>query len=153
MRWILLWLAGSMVVAGQGPATAQFQEGLAAIEKGDIAQAETHVRAGLAIDPHAAAGYDLLGIVLDAQGKPEAAQDSFRQAIRLNRRLIPAYNNLGRSLYRGLHADEAKTQFEEALKLDPANFTANYSLGIIARDLKDFPKAAQYEPALPMGRR
>jgi tetratricopeptide (TPR) repeat protein len=144
MRWILLWLAGSMVAAGQGPATTRFQEGLASIQKGDIAEAETHVRAGLAIDPRAAAGYDLLGIVLDAQGRPEAAQDAFRQAIRLNPRLIPAYNNLGRSLYRGSHSDEAKSQFEQALKLDPANFTANYSLGIIARDVKEFDKAAQY---------
>jgi tetratricopeptide (TPR) repeat protein len=144
MLWILALFAGSMLVWAQTPAAAQFQEGLAAIQKGDFATAEAHVRAGLTSDPDAAAGYDLLGIALDAQGKSEAAEESFRKAIRLNPRLVPAHNNLGHSFYRRSKIDLARSQFLEALKLDPANFTANYSLGLIARDSKQYVEATQY---------
>ena len=88
-------LAASILMGEQVPATAHFQEGLAALQKGEMAQAEVYIRAGLATDPHAAAGYDLLGIALDAQGKVSAAEEAFRKAIRLNPRLIPAYNKSG----------------------------------------------------------
>ena len=144
MLRVFAFVAGSVIAWAQTSATKQFQDGFAAIQQGEFEKAEAYVRAGLAVDPGSAAGYDLLGIALDAQGKSEAAEESFRKAIRLNPRLIPGYNNLGHSLYRRAKVDLAKVQFLEALKLDPKNFTANYNLGLIARDTKQYSEALQY---------
>ncbi|MCU1275153.1 MAG: Tetratricopeptide 2 repeat protein, partial [Bryobacterales bacterium] len=89
-------------------------------------------------------GYDLLGIAEDGLGHSADAENAFRQALQLNPQFLPAHNDLGRNLYRAGRKDAASAEFQTVLKIDPQNFTANYNLGLIARDAKGYEESAKY---------
>jgi tetratricopeptide (TPR) repeat protein len=126
------------------PASSYFQKGMEAIRKGAFAEAEAQTKAGLQLDPNSPAGYDLLGIAYDGQGRHLEAEQAFRQALKLNPRFAPAHNDLGRSLYQRGLTQRAEEEFKQVLQIDSNNFTASYNLGILARDNKRYGEAVQY---------
>lgn len=134
----------ALALAQSPPASQYFKQALDAIRHGDFQTAETQAKAGLKLDPNSPAGYDLLGIAADGLGNSTKAEQAFREAIRLNSRFIPAHNDLARSLYRRGMVKEAIGEFQSTLRLDPRNLTANYNLGLIARDQKRYAEAARY---------
>ena len=70
-----------------------------------------------------------LGIVLYNQGKYEAAEAHFTEALRLNPGYADAHNNLGNVLYAQGKYEEAEAHFAEALRLNPGYADAHNNLG------------------------
>ena len=97
--------------------------------------------------------------VQESLGRYELAQQEYRKAIALNSGGIGAHYGLGRALLNGPrdpHAiDEAAREFERELAIAPANATAEFELGEIARErgqleaARDhFLRAVRYNPDL-----
>jgi tetratricopeptide (TPR) repeat protein len=142
VRFLLLIFC--ILLRAEEQAAGYFQRALDAIRKSDFARAERDASEGLKIDPRSPAGYDLLGIAYDGLGRLPEAERSFRQALELNPRFLPARNDLARVLYRAGKVQAASAEFEHVLAFDSSNFTANYNLGLIARDAKQFERSAKY---------
>jgi tetratricopeptide (TPR) repeat protein len=94
---------------------------------------------------------------LDARlGKPEAAEDAYRTAVRLQPAFIPAYINLA-DLYRQQGREDMVTQtLRTALQADPSNGAAHHALGLSLvrqqrlRDaIAELAQAAQLRPDVP----
>jgi len=143
-------LQKSMTVAAivhPGPeqqATDYFAKGFEAIRRGVFEEAEAQVKAGLNLDPRSPAGYDLLGIIYDGEGRFQQAAQAYRKALELNPKFVRARDDLGMSLYRGGQVLAAQREFARALALEPKNFTANYNLGLIAQKSKRYKESQKY---------
>lgn len=70
------------------------------------------------------------GINLYQEGKVEAAEDAFREAISIDPELAQAHANLGTILANQNKLAEAIPQFEEAVRLRPDMAFLHYQLGI-----------------------
>jgi tetratricopeptide (TPR) repeat protein len=97
--------------------------------------------------------------VQESLARYDLAQQEYRKAIALNSGGIGAHYGLGRAILNGPrdpHAiDEAAREFERELAISPANATAEFELGEIARErgqldaARDhFLKAVRYNPDL-----
>ena len=142
-RGAIILLFTALLCASE-EAGSHFQRALQAIRVGEFAAAEAEAKKGLQIDPRSPAGCDLLGIAYDGLGRAAEAENAFREALRLNPRFLPARNDLARNFYRTGKTAEAVLEFSAVLGIDPTNFTANYNLGLIARDEKRFAESARY---------
>ena len=76
-----------------------------------------------------AVAHNNLGNVLYSQGKHEAAEAHYTEALRLNPDHADAHNNLGTSSLRQGKYEEAAAHFAEALRLNPGYADAHNNLG------------------------
>jgi len=81
------------------------------------------------------------GISLYGEGKIEAAEAAFRQAIELDPELAQAHANLGTVLANQNKMAEAIPEFEEAVRLKPEMAFLHYQLGV-ALYMENRPKEA-----------
>jgi len=93
-----------------------------------------------------------LGIFYLARGDQNAAEAAYREALRLNPQLIPAYLNLADLLRGQSKDDEARDLLLQALAVAPDNGATLHSLGLLeirsdqsAKALQYLQKAAQLE--------
>lgn len=95
-----------------------------------------------------------LGNQYQRTGQAEQAVDAYRQAIRRDKKLLPAHFNLGAVLFELGRLDEALDAYEIALEpideafrkgqtVDPVNALAYRNLGAIHLQASDFQKAVQ----------
>ena len=115
------------------------------------ADAESELRAALAIDPNLAEAHYDLGLMLsDAPGRAAEAVDQYRQAVRLRPDYIEAHNNLGQLLASMPgRTTEALSELEEALRLNPASAQTHYNMAIMLEQTGHRPQAiAHLEEAL-----
>jgi Flp pilus assembly protein TadD len=103
---------------------------------GRLAEAETELRAALAMDPADADALGLLGIVLHRAGRFPQAEQAYRDAIRLSPSDAVAWSNLGLALEAQRRLPEAEICQQHALRLRPDYADAHNNLGL-----------AQYEQA------
>jgi tetratricopeptide (TPR) repeat protein len=121
-----------------------FRNALDDIKRRDFAAAEAQIKQGLQEVPTSPLGFDLLGITYDGEGRSNEAEEAFRRAVALDPHFIPARNDLGLFLCRRGRLSGAVGEFQSVLAQDGLNFTANYSLGIIAKDSKRYLDALKY---------
>ena len=89
------------------------------------------------------------GIVLQKQGKLEAAVNIYRQALRIDPKLAEARHNLSMALNQQGKSAEAIQIFQHVLKLDPTDAQAYNDLGTVLKKQGKFAEAAQaYQQAL-----
>jgi tetratricopeptide (TPR) repeat protein len=95
--------------------------------------------------------------VLEMQEKPNEAAEEYRKVLALNPRALGIHYRVGRLLLAGppgpTTLDAARREFEEELTIDPNNAAAEYELGEMARQarqwdqaIEHFARAAQLEP-------
>jgi tetratricopeptide (TPR) repeat protein len=72
---------------------------------------------------------ELLGLVYSAEGKDEAANQAFAEAVRLEPNSAAARANLGVNLERLGRTDESEAEFKRALRTAPNDYQANQDLG------------------------
>jgi tetratricopeptide (TPR) repeat protein len=89
-----------------------------------------------------------IGIIYWKQGAFAAAADSFRKAVEARRDSPEFRFRLGQALARLEQLDEAATQLETAVKLDPADKASYYQLAQIYRTLGQDSKAAEATAAV-----
>ncbi len=118
---------------------------------GELAKAERICRQLIASRPGLPDAHNLLGVVLNGLGDPQAAVDSIGVAIRLSPRIPSYYSNLGEVERQRGNLDEAQAALAKAIELDPQSAEAYSNLGIVHFDLKEFEEAATcYEKAIAL---
>ncbi|MGH9970352.1 MAG: tetratricopeptide repeat protein [Pyrinomonadaceae bacterium] len=117
---------------------------LAALKQNSLAEAERSARAAVAAAPQSAQTHNILGVILDRQGRRDEAVVQFNTAIGRDPNFVSARNNLGRILAESGKTKEAIAEFERVLKIDPAHSQAHYNLGALYGQAGDFVKAAEY---------
>jgi superkiller protein 3 len=81
------------------------------------------------------------GVALSQLGRAEEAAVEYRDAIRLNPRMVDAYRNLGYLEWTRHQLEDARQALEGALKLSPSDEYANYYLGRVEMDSGIYSKA------------
>jgi tetratricopeptide (TPR) repeat protein/peroxiredoxin len=122
-------------------------------QRGYMDQAEASFRIALRDDPTSAEAAYGMGSVYLEQHKSAEARESFERALKLRASfpdtLANAWNNLGLLAAREGRTDEAVSNFQEALKLNPDHMIALDNLGSAYRQSKRWDDARKtYERAL-----
>jgi len=97
---------------------------------GNFAQAEKVCRQLLNARPGNPDAHNILGVTLQALGRPDEAVQSLRQAAELAPGAASIHANLGEVLRQQGKTEEAVKALEEAVKLDPTHAQALNNLGI-----------------------
>jgi superkiller protein 3 len=111
-----------------------FEQGKAAYNAGNYAQAELIWRRVIELDSKYAAAYNNLGNALSDQGKLEEAIAAYRQAIQLDPKYAYAYYGLGNALSDQGKLEEAIAAYRQAIQLDPKYAYAYNGLGAVLYD-------------------
>jgi tetratricopeptide (TPR) repeat protein len=123
----------------------------------DVLYMATHVYSELSTDasqrllsvaPGSIPAHVLNAEVLEMQGKTADAIAEYRKVIAMNPRQPDAHYEIGRLIMSASPdasaRNEARQAFEEELKLDPGNSGAEYQLGDLARQERQWPEAIQH---------
>jgi protein O-GlcNAc transferase len=130
-------VAAFRAAVGLAPSWPEALTGLAAAlldhavrgDKAELNEAERLCRSALRHRADFADGYNVLGTVLKALGRPKDAEAAFRSAIQHAPRHGPALSNLGNLLAAAGRQPEALALYEAALAADPDNPDTRYNLG------------------------
>jgi tetratricopeptide (TPR) repeat protein len=110
--------------------------------------------------PGSLPAHQLNAEVLELQGKPDDAAKEYRKILQSNPNLPGVHYHLGRLLLAGAQSanpqEDARREFEEELKISPADAPSQYELGEIARKARQwnsaidhFSRALKLDPGLP----
>jgi tetratricopeptide (TPR) repeat protein len=108
--------------------------------------------------PGSLEAHQLNAEVLELQGKVEDAREEYRKILAMNPRQPGIHQRIGHLLLAGELTpevrEEARREFEQELQLDPANALAEYELGEMARQARQwneaithFQRAVELDPA------
>jgi tetratricopeptide (TPR) repeat protein len=137
----------------------EIAQGLRLHHAGDLHGAARHYKAALARDPEDADASCLLGMIQQAQGRPQQAVEWIERSVAL-RPDVPAYHaTLGLTLQSLGRSPEAAEAFAQALALDPDDAAAHANRGVVVRTLGDrdaalvhFRRAVELDPRLAQAR-
>ncbi|MBI5764488.1 MAG: tetratricopeptide repeat protein [Planctomycetes bacterium] len=133
----------------------QGHEGLAAIltRKGNIDEAEKHLRAALAINPRSAKAHQNLGRILQFRGQIAEAITEIERAVECSPRSSAAWVDLAIAHFKNREIDKARQHFQRALEIDPRDFRARDQYGCLlivqgrtAQALDEWRRAATIDP-------
>lgn len=99
------------------------------LQGGGAAQAVTHFRESLRLNPDSAATHYNLGVALSMLREYADATREFESAVRLDPDHAEARNNLGAMLHVAGRFDEAAAHYRKAIELRPENAEAHSNLG------------------------
>lgn len=111
-------------------ARAQQNLGLAEQARENWASAETHLRAAVALAPHAPDLVYSLAALQSRLGRPTEAIMGYREAIRLDPSYGAAHNNLANLLYAAGRVEEAGQHYAAAVRVQPNFAGARNSYGL-----------------------
>ena len=98
--------------------------------------------------PGSPQAHQLNAEVLEMQEKPNEAVEEYRKVLALNPRASGIHYRVGRLLLAGPRGpttlDDARREFEEELKIDASNAAAEYELGEMARQGRQWDQAIEY---------
>lgn len=113
---------------------------ITALEQGDVATAEKLLRQELRAHPADVPALDVLGVVLDKEGKLAEADVVYRRAVSFPHPSAGLLNNFGNHLLAAGKLNEARSAFERVLALDPSYANAHTQLARLL--LKQAPPSA-----------
>ena len=91
----------------------------------------------------------MLGSANQAISKLDLAIENYRNAIKLDSNLIPAYSNLGTALADKGELEAAMVSYESVLELDPYHADVHYNIGLLRLKMEDIDSAmASFKNAL-----
>ena len=93
--------------------------------------------------PHQPDALNILGVSLNAQGKPKEGLAMIREAIKRAPNQAIFYANLGEIERQQRHINEARQALEKAVQLDPKQASAHNNLGILHFEKREFKKAVE----------
>jgi len=125
-------------------ARAAVEAAVTALEQSNLEVAERSAREAVAAAPRSAVTHNILGVILDRQGRSDDSFAQFNAAIALDPNFVSARNNLGRMLAARGKTAEAIAEFQRVLEIDESHLQAHYNLGALYGDAGDFSKAADH---------
>jgi tetratricopeptide (TPR) repeat protein len=141
---ILLVLACAMILAAdpnawaQSPATSEnlphLRSAAQFLVQGDLKHAEDDLQLVLADDPENYRALNLLGIIRAQQSRREDAEALFEKVIRVKPQYAGGHVSLGLLYYEMGHADQAISELESALEIEPGREDASKPLVQLLRD-------------------
>jgi tetratricopeptide (TPR) repeat protein len=111
------------------------QRAVAAIQRGDLREAEHLCRQVLAVNGSHFDALYLLGIIAGQAGRPQEAVELLARASTVNPQSADAYFNLGVALGELKRLPEALESYERALALRPDYADAHFNRGVVLADL------------------
>ncbi|MFN7995569.1 MAG: tetratricopeptide repeat protein [Bryobacteraceae bacterium] len=154
---LAVWLAGAWhpIAGAAAPdasqSIAQIEQ---AIRKGNLVEARQQLKSALDSHPRSAELRNMLGVVEAQSGHYSLAETGFREAIRLNPRLTPAYLNLGR-LYQENTANDKQALSKGVeiylglLRIEPSNTEAAYQAAYLLLLQGSYEKSLNWLERLP----
>ena len=141
--------------AAPGKVTIPIAEALETAGKlylaGQLPRAELICQQIISSRPGMPDAHNMLGVILNARGKPEEAVKAISLAIRLSPSTPSYYSNLGEVERQRGNLDEAQAALAKAIELNPQSAEAHSNLGIVHFDRKEFEEsAACYEKAIAL---
>jgi Flp pilus assembly protein TadD len=112
-------------------ATAVYQQGLTALQKGDLPVARARFEKVVQLAPKSPEGHNSLAWVLLAQGEVDLAIGHFRTSVTLKPDFALAHMNLANALARKGDAAGALREAREAVQLAPGDSEVHHTLGRI----------------------
>jgi tetratricopeptide (TPR) repeat protein len=123
-------------------AQREYEDGCNALRKNKMTDAETRMRKAVKHWPTYLAAWVVLGQILEAQQKLEAARDACSQALAANSNYLPAYLCLADISAHSQYWDEVLRLSTRALEIDPTNDPVAYDYNAAAHfNLKHLPEA------------
>lgn len=114
-----------------------------ALSAGRISDAETAVRGVLSLNPENGEALHLLGIIALQTSNTTAAEQHFRESIRVNELNAESHMNLGIALNILGRRDEGRVSLERAAELKPTYGQAHYNLAMADIDAGDMNAALE----------
>src|SRR2546423_9477248 len=127
------------------PAQAPTPANAVALEQqGKLAEAAQVWQAVTRHDPHDAAAFASLGVVLSKEQKYQEAAAAYKKAIALNPKLPGVLLNLGLAEFKQGHFQAAIDPLRNALDAVPSNVQAHMLLGLSCYGGKRYAEAVKY---------
>src|SRR5690349_7239001 len=117
--WVLVCVLVSCVCPPCGAQDDAISDAVAALERGDLANAEQSLQGLLNTRPNDAAALGVLGVVLDQEKKYREADGVYRRALAVSPRSAALLNNYGNHLIATGKSAEARKVFVQVLALNP----------------------------------
>ena len=124
-------------------AAAVYQQGMSALQNGDLGGARAAFEKVLRLAPQSPEGHNSLGWVLLAQGEIDPAISQFRTVVRLKHDFAQAHINLSNALARKGDLSAALSEAQEATRLAPSDSETHHTLGRVLDFSRDFDGAAR----------
>jgi tetratricopeptide (TPR) repeat protein len=140
--------APSAVPHESTPADA-FKEAKRSLAQGQLDQALSEVKLGLARAPRSVVGLNLLGVIYNQQGKYEEAAMQFQQALAIAPNSVETLVNLANSLAAQNKPELAELTLKEALRVQPGSKTADYNLAAVLLGQNKAKEALTYLLRIP----
>ena len=137
---------------GSGPGAVLYKKGVAALEKGDLKNAEKHFLERLGLDSKHPGALVGLALVADKQGQKEKAEQFFRRALSAAPGNAVVRGVWGRHLAAGEMFREAEREFKQGISLDPNMADLHMELGMLyLNQMREFESAvAEFEKVIRM---
>jgi tetratricopeptide (TPR) repeat protein len=96
-------------------------------------QAESEIKAALAVNPKDERAYLVLGKIAEKNGDIKVAYADYSHALELDQNDGDACTEVAKILVAMNQNDKAQQMFERAIQIDPSNYLAHYRLGTLYR--------------------
>ncbi len=140
--------APSAVPYESNPADA-FKQAKRSLAQGQLDQALSEAKLGLARAPRSVVGLNLLGVIYNQQGKYEEAAMQFQQALAIAPNSVETLVNLANSLAAQNKPELAELTLKKALRVQPGSKTADYNLAAVLLGQNKAKEALTYLLRIP----
>jgi tetratricopeptide (TPR) repeat protein len=140
--------APSAVPRGSSPADA-FKQAKGSLAEGELDQALSEAKLGLARAPRSVVGLNLLGVIYNQQGKYEEAAMQFQKALAIAPNSVDTLVNLANSLAAQNKPELAELTLKKALRVQPGSETADYNLAALLLGQNKAQEALTYLLRIP----
>ena len=123
---------------------AYFHMGRSMAQRGDLAEAEKHLRRAAEINPRNDVIQSNLALVLARQGNLAEATKHFRRALEINPKDPATLNNMGITLAQQGKLDEATQHFRRSLEIKPDDASGHTNMANLLLDRGDVDGATKH---------
>ena len=136
-------------LGAQQPPPDSFEHVTQLITKGELARAERMLGDFLKRSPQDPRWLELMGVVLDGEGRFPEAEENYLKALRFSPHSASILNNLGNHFMRRGLPEKARGAYQKALSIDPRIANANLHLAALYVEDGEGRKALQCLDRLP----